>query len=185
MNPFSKALIRRALAAVQRRQSAQATKFETGGFIRSGVGVPYADIQYHFLPAGRELRRHVARQRNMHFRHTSDRCARRAAAGCVWHLRMRRNPPRILFNYMSRDEDWTQMRACVRLTREIFAQQAFDRYRGRELQTRRRRQVPMSRSTAFVRERVADGLSSLMHVQDGGARRIRWRSSMPKPACAA
>jgi choline dehydrogenase len=26
------------------------------------------------------------------------------------------------------------MRACVRLTREIFAQQAFDRYRGREIQ---------------------------------------------------
>ena len=27
-----------------------------------------------------------------------------------------------------------EMRACVRLTREIFAQRAFDRYRGRELQ---------------------------------------------------
>jgi choline dehydrogenase len=26
------------------------------------------------------------------------------------------------------------MRACVRLTREIFAQEAFDRYRGREIQ---------------------------------------------------
>jgi choline dehydrogenase len=35
---------------------------------------------------------------------------------------------------MSRPEDWEQMRACVRLTREIFAQPAFDRYRGRELQ---------------------------------------------------
>ena len=27
-----------------------------------------------------------------------------------------------------------EMRACVRLTREIFAQPAFDRYRGREIQ---------------------------------------------------
>ncbi len=26
------------------------------------------------------------------------------------------------------------MRACVRLTREVFAQKAFDRYRGREIQ---------------------------------------------------
>jgi choline dehydrogenase len=42
--------------------------------------------------------------------------------------------PRIFFNYMSRPEDWEQMRACVRLTREIFAQRAFDRYRGREIQ---------------------------------------------------
>jgi choline dehydrogenase len=42
--------------------------------------------------------------------------------------------PMILFNYMSRQEDWAEMRACVRLTREIFAQHAFDRYRGREIQ---------------------------------------------------
>ena len=35
---------------------------------------------------------------------------------------------------MSRAEDWEEMRACVRLTREIFAQPAFERYRGREIQ---------------------------------------------------
>ena len=45
-----------------------------------------------------------------------------------------RSRPRILFNYLSAPDDWTEMRACVRLTREIFAQPAFDRYRGRELQ---------------------------------------------------
>jgi choline dehydrogenase len=43
-------------------------------------------------------------------------------------------PPRILFNYMSHPDDWAEMRACVRLTRQIFAQPAFDRYRGREIQ---------------------------------------------------
>jgi choline dehydrogenase len=42
--------------------------------------------------------------------------------------------PRILFNYLSEPDDWTEMRACVRLTREIFAQPAFNRYRGREIQ---------------------------------------------------
>ena len=35
---------------------------------------------------------------------------------------------------MSHPDDWTEMRACVRLTREIFAQAAFYPYRGRELQ---------------------------------------------------
>jgi choline dehydrogenase len=35
---------------------------------------------------------------------------------------------------MSHADDWTEMRACVRLTREIFAQKAFDPYRGREIQ---------------------------------------------------
>jgi len=42
--------------------------------------------------------------------------------------------PRVLFNYLSHPEDWEEMRACVRLTREIFAQPAFAPYRGREIQ---------------------------------------------------
>jgi choline dehydrogenase len=42
-------------------------------------------------------------------------------------------PPRIQFNYMSHPGDWIEMRACARLTREIFAQRAFDPYRGREI----------------------------------------------------
>jgi choline dehydrogenase len=42
--------------------------------------------------------------------------------------------PRIVFNYMSDPDDWLEMRAAVRLTREIFAQPAFDRYRGREIE---------------------------------------------------
>jgi len=45
-----------------------------------------------------------------------------------------KDKPRIFFNYLSHPNDMTEMRACVRLTREIFAQKAFDRYRGRELQ---------------------------------------------------
>jgi choline dehydrogenase len=40
----------------------------------------------------------------------------------------------IFFNYLSLPTDWVEMRACVRLTREIFAQPAFDRYRAREIQ---------------------------------------------------
>jgi len=35
---------------------------------------------------------------------------------------------------MSQPADWEEMRACVRITREMFAQRAFDRYRGREIQ---------------------------------------------------
>src|SRR5438105_1916635 len=44
------------------------------------------------------------------------------------------DPPKICFNYMSQPADWEEMRACVRITREMFAQRAFDRYRGREIQ---------------------------------------------------
>jgi choline dehydrogenase len=45
-----------------------------------------------------------------------------------------REYPRIQFNYMSHADDWIEMRACLRLTREIFAQEAFEPYRGREIQ---------------------------------------------------
>ncbi|MFG3590928.1 GMC oxidoreductase [Bradyrhizobium sp. RDI18] len=44
-----------------------------------------------------------------------------------------REYPRVLFNYMQTEQDRKEMRAGIRLTREIFSQQAFDRYRGAEL----------------------------------------------------
>jgi choline dehydrogenase len=61
--------------------------------------------------------------------------------------------PRILFNYLSQAEDWVEMRACVRLTREVFAQPAFDRYRGREIQPGSDVQTD-EQIDAFVREKV-------------------------------
>ena len=42
--------------------------------------------------------------------------------------------PAIRFNYMSHDDDWTEFRQAIRLTRELFAQAAFDAYRGPEIQ---------------------------------------------------
>ena len=44
-----------------------------------------------------------------------------------------REAPRILFNYMSEPSDWEDFRTCIRLTREIFAQDAFKSFRGREI----------------------------------------------------
>jgi choline dehydrogenase len=107
--------------------------FETGGFIRSRAGIRYPDIQFHFLPLavnydGSALAKehgfqaHVGPMRSQS--HGSVRL--RSAAPS--------DKPIILFDYLSRPDDWVEMRACVRLTREIFAQPAFDRYRGREIQ---------------------------------------------------
>jgi choline dehydrogenase len=44
-----------------------------------------------------------------------------------------REPPSILFSYMATEGDRQEMRAAVRLTREIFAQRAFDPFLGPEL----------------------------------------------------
>jgi choline dehydrogenase len=107
--------------------------FEAGGFIRSRAGVRYPDIQYHFLPMavaydGSTLAREHGFQAHVGPMRSKSR---------GW-VRLKSPdpaaPPLIKFNYMSHPDDWLEMRACVRLTREIFAQPAFDPYRGREIQ---------------------------------------------------
>ena len=42
--------------------------------------------------------------------------------------------PVIRFNYMSHPQDWEEFRTCIRLTREIFAQEAFKPFVKHEIQ---------------------------------------------------
>ena len=107
--------------------------FETCGFIRSRAGVAYPDLQYHFLPMavaydGSSLAQEHGFQAHVGPMRSKSRGWVRLASSDP------RSKPRIQFNYLSEPDDWTEMRACVRLTRELFAQAAFDRYRGREIQ---------------------------------------------------
>ena len=44
-----------------------------------------------------------------------------------------KDAPVIRFNYMSHDDDWAEFRHAIRLTREVFSQEAFNPYRGREI----------------------------------------------------
>jgi choline dehydrogenase len=107
--------------------------FESCGFIRSRAGIEYPDIQYHFLPAavrydgktafaGHGFQAHVGPMRSK-------------SRGYV---RVRSNHPkdnpRIVFNYMSHEDDWTEFRACIRLTREIMAQKPLEPFRAEEIQ---------------------------------------------------
>src|SRR5690606_36103921 len=41
--------------------------------------------------------------------------------------------PSILFNYMSHEQDWSEFRAGIRITREIMRQPALSKYAGREI----------------------------------------------------
>ena len=107
--------------------------FETCGFIRSRAGIAYPDIQYHFLPMAVAYDGSTLAQEHGFQAHVGP--MRSKSRGWVRLASARpQDKPRILFNYLSHPDDWIEMRACVRLTREIFAQPAFDRYRGRELQ---------------------------------------------------
>jgi choline dehydrogenase len=107
--------------------------FESCGFIRSRAGEQYPDIQYHFLPLAVSYDGHsLATEHGMQAHVGPMRSKSRGRVTLASSDPMA--APKILFNYMSHPDDWRDMRACVRLTREIFAQPAFDAFRGREIQ---------------------------------------------------
>ncbi|ERI12781.1 MULTISPECIES: choline dehydrogenase [Brucella] len=107
--------------------------FESAAFVRSKAGVEYPDIQYHFLPVAIRYDGKAAAQSHGFQAHVGP--MRSKSRGSVT-LRSAnpREKPVIKFNYMSHEDDWADFRHCVRLTREIFGQAAFDPYRGAEIQ---------------------------------------------------
>ncbi|HZU62831.1 MAG TPA: choline dehydrogenase [Novosphingobium sp.] len=107
--------------------------FETCGFIRSRAGIRYPDIQYHFFPMAINYDGSSLATEHGFQAHVGP--MRSKSRGTVT-LRSAdpREKPVIRFNYMSHPDDWAEMRACVRLTREIFQQPAFAPWRGREIQ---------------------------------------------------
>ncbi|MDA0706763.1 MAG: choline dehydrogenase [Proteobacteria bacterium] len=107
-------------------------QFEAGGFIRSRVGVPHPDLQYHFFPMA--VRYDGKSPNDAHGFQAHIGPMRSKSAGAVT-LRTSdpADAPRIQFNYMQRKEDWEEFRAGIRLTREVLAQDALKPYTGREL----------------------------------------------------
>ena len=118
---------------VARTGPGASNQFESCAFIRSRAGVDYPDIQYHFLPIAVRYDGKAAADGHGFQAHTGP--MRSPSRG---HVTLRSNDPadapRILFNYMSHEQDWIDFRTCIRLTREIFAQPAFTPYAGHEIQ---------------------------------------------------
>lgn len=131
-NVISKAVIGAQWLFLKKGMGAS-NQFESAAFIRSRAGVPYPDIQYHFLPIavrydgqaaaeGHGFQAHVGPMRSKSRGRVSLRSANPA------------DNPKISFNYMSHEEDWEEWRRCIRLTREIFAQDAFKPFVKHEIQ---------------------------------------------------
>ena len=108
-------------------------QFESAAFLRSKPGVDCPDIQYHFLPIAVRYDGKAAAEGHGFQAHVGP--MRSPSRGAVT-LRSAdpKDAPSILFNYMSKEQDWADFRHCIRLTREIFGQKAFDPYRGKEIQ---------------------------------------------------
>jgi choline dehydrogenase len=116
-----------------RRGLGATNHFESCGFIRSREGVEYPDIQYHFLPGAIRYDGKAAAPGHGFQVHVGPMRSR--SRGWV-KLRSSdpREPPRILFNYMSHPSDWDDFRRCIKLTRELFRAPAMQPFAGSEIQ---------------------------------------------------
>ena len=107
--------------------------FETCAFLRSKPGVSYPDIQYHFLPIAVRYDGQAAAEGHGFQAHVGP--MRSASRGSIrLNSSNPKDKPKIVFNYMSQPQDWEDFRHCIRLTRSIFGQPAFDPFRGKEIQ---------------------------------------------------
>jgi choline dehydrogenase len=147
-------------------------QFESCAFIRSAAGVDYPDIQYHFLPAAVRYDGKAAVDRHGFQVHVGPMRSR--SRGSVT-LRSGKpsEPPKIVFNYMSEQQDWEEFRASIRLTREIMAQAAMEPFVDDEIK-------PGAQATgdeaidAFIREHVESayhpcGTCRMGSADDAGA----------------
>ncbi|WP_269932190.1 choline dehydrogenase [Aminobacter sp. HY435] len=130
-NPFSKALIGAEWLLFKTGLGAT-NHFEAAAFVRSKAGVDYPDIQFHFLPAAVRYDGKAAAKSHGFQAHVGPMRSRSRGA-----VTLRSSDPwakpEIRFNYMSHPDDWVDFRHCIRLTREIFGQSAFDPFRGKEI----------------------------------------------------
>ncbi|MFP7672541.1 choline dehydrogenase [Marivita sp. S0852] len=108
-------------------------QFESCGFLRSRAGIEYPDLQIHFLPIAVRYDGKVAAEGHGFQAHVGP--MRSLSRGEIT-LRSAdpNDDPRIFFNYMSHEDDWTDFRQGIRLVREIYAQDAFSPYYKHEIQ---------------------------------------------------
>ena len=151
LNLFSKGLIGARWLLFKSGLGAS-NQFESAAFIRSAAGVPYPDIQYHFLPVAIRYDGKSAASAHGFQMHVGP--MRSDSRGSV-NLRSAnpKDKPDIQFNYMSTDKDWKDFRTCVHLTRELLQQKAFEPYAGDEIAPGNQRQTD-EQIDDFIRDHV-------------------------------
>jgi len=106
--------------------------FEAGAFVRSRDDLEIPNLQYHFVPIAM----------NYDGRNPADGHGFQMHVGpmkgtSIGHVRIRstdpRDPPSIVFNYLTTESDRQDMRDAVRVSREIAARRPLAPYRGEEI----------------------------------------------------
>jgi choline dehydrogenase len=112
---------------------AASNQFEACAFIRSKAGIEYPDLQYHFLPIAVRYDGKASAHGHGFQVHTGPMRSRSRGAVTLRSADPR-DPPKILFNYLSDPADLEDFRTAIRLTREVFGQEAMRPYVKSEIQ---------------------------------------------------
>ncbi|MCH5520382.1 choline dehydrogenase [Pseudomonas syringae] len=106
--------------------------FECGGFIRSRAGIKHPDIEIHFLPVAVREKGHP-KLKEHGFQVDVGPTKSKSMGQVSLSSASPTDPPKITYNYLSKPEDWAEMRACIRLVREIINQPSLADFAGEEL----------------------------------------------------
>ncbi len=105
--------------------------FETGAFLRTSDAGKVPDFQYEFIPLLGDFQDgSVSLGEGFQYLFA---LMRPTSRGRVWiDSADPKAAPKFVFNYLSTEQDRRAAVACVRMTREMVAQRAWDRHRGAE-----------------------------------------------------
>jgi choline dehydrogenase len=117
---------------VRRKGPAATNHFEAGGFVRGNEDVGYPNIMFHFLPVAIRYDGSAPATGHGYQLHVGPMYSNARGS-----LKLRsadpREHPRLVFNYLSTDEDRREWVEAVHSARKILEQPAFAGYSGGEL----------------------------------------------------
>ena len=112
--------------------AASSNHFEAGAFIRSRAGIEHPDLQLTFMPLA-VMPGSVHSVPEHAFQVHIDLMRPKSLGAVKVRSADPKAPPSICFNYLKHPADRADMRAGVRLTREVLAQKAMKPFLGEEL----------------------------------------------------
>jgi choline dehydrogenase len=116
----------------RRKGNAATNHFEAGGFVRSNEEVRYPNLQFHFLPLAIRYDGSAPQEGHGFQLHVGP-----MNTDVRGHVKIRSSDPtqkpKILFNYLSTEQERKEWIEAIKVSRNIINQPAFDHLRGVEL----------------------------------------------------
>lgn len=135
-------------------------QFEACAFLKSSPDANYPNIQFHFVPVAVSYDgKTVARTKSGHsFQIHVGTCRSESRGSVMAKTSSTLDQPRIKFNYMTAPNDYSDMRAGIRLAREICGQPAMKDFSGAEV-----RPGPDVRTDQQLNEFIKENVESAYH----------------------